>query len=89
MNINSDNDMYFIDKILSKNEFMGFNFHNTTINTSLILGYHDIREYAYFYYRFDNNLIYKWVSLNLSYNVYDTNRLFIKKYMELRVIDEY
>ena len=52
MNINYDNSVYFIDKILSKNEFIGFNFYNTAINTSLILGYHDIRDYTYFYYRF-------------------------------------
>ena len=58
MNINYSDATYFIDKIISRNEFIGFSFKNAAINTSLILGYHDIKDYAYFYYRLDNNLVY-------------------------------
>ena len=81
MNMDYIDTPYFFNKTLSRNEFIGFSFQNTALSTSLLLGRHDIKDYTYFYYRLDNNLEYKWVTLNLSYNIYDTDKLFLKNYI--------
>ena len=78
----SDN-KYFINKILSKDQLIGFSFKNSVINTSLFIGYHDIQDYKYFYYRLNNSFTYRWVSINLLYNVYDSNLLFLKNYHDI------
>ena len=85
MNIKHSDNNYLIDRYFSKDQNIGFNFTNTAITTSLLTGYYEIENYTYFYYRLSSYLKYRWVSVKFLYNIYDSDKLFLKNYMGLSV----
>ncbi len=85
MNVDYIDNDYFINRAIANNQFLGFSFKNAAISTSLSIGHYDIENYTYFYYRLNTKLIYGWVSIDFSYNVYDTKKIFLNNYMGLSI----
>tara|TARA_Y100001970_G_scaffold267854_1_gene358339 strand:- start:13312 stop:14907 length:1596 start_codon:yes stop_codon:yes gene_type:complete len=78
-----DSDKYLMDKSITINKSTGVVFDNQIISSSFVLGSYHVRDYEYFYYKLNANIDYKWISFDMSYNAYESDKLFINHYLDI------